>query len=63
MWHQFCARAIGLDGETGAIEVGRLADMIIVNGDPSKDICVWAIKRISRKYLLEVKKLILIFLK
>ena len=40
-----CARAIGLDGETGAIEVGRLADMIIVNGDPSKDICVLGNKK------------------
>jgi imidazolonepropionase-like amidohydrolase len=33
-----CARTIGLDGKVGAIEPGRLADILVVNGDPSKDV-------------------------
>ena len=32
------AFAIGLEGETGALEVGRLADVIIVDGDVVKDV-------------------------
>lgn len=34
------ACALRLDGETGAIEQGRLADIIVVDGDPSKDVTV-----------------------
>ena len=37
-----CARALRLDGETGAIEAGRLADLLIVDGDPSKDVALLA---------------------
>ena len=37
-----CARALRLDGETGAIEEGRLADVLIVDGDPSKDVTLLA---------------------
>lgn len=37
-----CARALRLDGETGAIEAGRLADVLIVDGDPSEDVTVLA---------------------
>ena len=33
-----CGRALGLDGAVGAIEVGRLADLIVVDGDPSKEV-------------------------
>ena len=33
-----CARTIGLDGKVGAVEPGRLADLLIVQGDPTKDI-------------------------
>lgn len=32
------AEAIGIAGETGAIEVGRRADLLIVDGDPSSDL-------------------------
>lgn len=32
------ARSIGLDGRTGAVEPGRLADLIVVEGDPSRDV-------------------------
>ena len=31
-----------MDGETGAIEAGRLADVLIVDGDPSRDVTVLA---------------------
>lgn len=34
------ARVLRLDGETGAIEAGRLADILIVAGDPSQDVTV-----------------------
>ncbi len=37
-----CARALRMDGETGAIEAGRLADVLIVDGDPSRDVTVLA---------------------
>lgn len=37
-----CARALRLDGETGAIEAGRLADVLIVDGDPSTDVTLLA---------------------
>jgi imidazolonepropionase-like amidohydrolase len=32
------ARLVGKDGDTGSITVGKEADMVLVDGDPSKDI-------------------------
>lgn len=32
------ARALGLEGETGTIERGRLADLVVLDGDPLTDI-------------------------
>lgn len=32
------ARALRMEGEVGEIAVGRLADLIVVRGDPSKDV-------------------------
>jgi imidazolonepropionase-like amidohydrolase len=32
------ARAMGLDKDSGTIEVGKRADLIVVDGDPLKDI-------------------------
>ncbi len=34
------AFALGLAGETGAVAVGRLADLLLVDGDPSRDVTV-----------------------
>jgi imidazolonepropionase-like amidohydrolase len=34
------AFAIGLAGETGAVAAGRLADLLLVDGDPSRDVTV-----------------------
>jgi len=34
------AEALGIDDRLGTLEVGKLADMIVVNGDPLKDIRV-----------------------
>ncbi len=35
---QHAAWALGVDGELGTIEAGKLADLVLVNGDPSADI-------------------------
>ena len=35
-----CGRALGLDAAVGAIAVGQLADLIIVDGDPSRDVTI-----------------------
>jgi imidazolonepropionase-like amidohydrolase len=32
------ARALGLDGEIGTIEVGKAADLVVIDGDPAEDI-------------------------
>jgi imidazolonepropionase-like amidohydrolase len=46
------ARAIGFDGRTGAVEQGRLADLLVVNGDPSKDVTILGDKaNIERVFL------------
>ena len=34
------ARAIGLDGETGAVAAGRLADLVLIEGNPADDVRV-----------------------
>ena len=35
-----CGRTLGLDGKVGAVEPGRLADLLVVNGDPTTDVTV-----------------------
>jgi cytosine/adenosine deaminase-related metal-dependent hydrolase len=32
------ARAIGLDGDLGSIREGKLADLIVIDGDPLQDL-------------------------
>jgi adenine deaminase len=32
------AKALGVEDELGSIEVGKIADIIIINGDPIEDI-------------------------
>jgi imidazolonepropionase-like amidohydrolase len=32
------ARLVGADKETGSIAVGKQADLVLIDGDPSKDI-------------------------
>ena len=34
------ARVLGLDGATGAIQPGRLADLLVFNGDPTTEIAM-----------------------
>jgi imidazolonepropionase-like amidohydrolase len=47
-----CGRAMGLDGRIGAVEPGRLADLLVVDGDPSKDVTILGDKRnIERVFL------------
>jgi len=40
------ARAMGLDRDSGTIEPGKRADLIVVNGDPLKDITL--LRRVTR---------------
>jgi imidazolonepropionase-like amidohydrolase len=40
------ARAMGLDRDTGTVEAGKRADLILVNGDPLKDIR--ALRQVTR---------------
>ncbi len=37
---QWAARCLGLEREVGTIEKGRLADLVVVNGNPLDDITV-----------------------
>ena len=32
------SRALGVDAETGTIEKGKVADLVILTGDPSRDV-------------------------
>ena len=42
------ARSLGISGETGTIEIGKAADLLLIEGDPLADIR--AIRRVSRVY-------------
>jgi imidazolonepropionase-like amidohydrolase len=47
-----CGRAIGLHDHVGAVEAGRLADLLVVDGDPSKDVTILGDKsKIERVFL------------
>jgi imidazolonepropionase-like amidohydrolase len=40
------ARAMGLDRDSGTVEVGKRADLILVDGDPLQDITM--LRRVTR---------------
>ena len=40
------ARAMGLDHDSGTVEVGKRADLILVDGDPLQDILI--LRRVTR---------------
>lgn len=47
-----CGRVLGLDGEVGAVAAGRLADLLVVNGDPAQDVTILGDKsNIERVFL------------
>ena len=52
-----CGRAIGLAGRVGAVEAGRLADLLVVNGDPSKDVTVLGNKNNIERVFLDGREL------
>ena len=52
-----CGRAIGLQGEVGAVEAGRLADLLVVNGDPSKDVTLLGNKQNIERIFLNGQEL------
>ena len=35
------ARLLGVEAESGTIEVGKLADLVLVEGDPLADLHAW----------------------
>jgi len=46
------AIALRLEGETGAIEAGRLADIIVVDGDPTTDVALLGeVERVKQVYI------------
>jgi imidazolonepropionase-like amidohydrolase len=46
------AEALGIDGFTGAVEVGKAADLVVVDGDPLADVRILQdLSRIKRVYL------------
>jgi imidazolonepropionase-like amidohydrolase len=46
------AVALRMEGETGAIEAGRLADIIVVDGDPVADVTILGeVERIKQVYI------------
>jgi len=48
---QWAAQCLGLDGELGTLEAGRLADLIVVDGNPLEDV----------KVLLEPRRIEMVF--
>ena len=46
------ARAIGRHGETGAVAPGRLADLILVDGDPAQDVRVLGDRQRIKRVLI-----------
>jgi imidazolonepropionase-like amidohydrolase len=52
-----CGRTLGLDGEVGAVEAGRLADLLVVNGDPSTDVTILGDKRNIERVILGGREL------
>lgn len=51
-----CGRAIGLQGEVGAVAVGWLADLLLVDGDPSSDVTVLGDKSRLREIILNGRR-------
>lgn len=47
-----CGRALGLQGRVGAVEAGRLADLLVVDGDPSRDVTLLGDKSKIEKVFL-----------
>jgi imidazolonepropionase-like amidohydrolase len=51
------ARGLNLYGETGAIEAGRLADIIVVAGDVSQDVTRLGVRDNIKQVILDGKVL------
>jgi len=52
-----CGRAIGLQGLVGAVAAGQLADLLVVNGDPSRDVTILGNKRNIERVFLNGREL------
>ena len=51
------AKALRKDGEVGLLKKGYLADILVINGDPSKDVTILGNKELIKNVFLNGKEI------